>query len=176
MYKLNGNCIETDRLILRHFNADDVEDLFEILSDDEGNTFMPWFTIKTIEEAREHLEKYYLSHYGGNFCYRYAICLKENNRAIGYIVITDIGQSNDIGFALNKKYWNRAIMTEAVIALITYLKDIGFTYITATYDKNHTISARIVRRIGMKYCCSYQEFWQPKNKIIVFCKYRLDFS
>lgn len=33
-----------------------------------------------------------------------------------------------------------------------------------------------MRQIGMKYCYSYQEQWQPKNQTVVFRMYQLNFD
>lgn len=41
----------TDRLILRKFTEKDIEALYQILKDEEVNQFLPWFPLKTIEEA-----------------------------------------------------------------------------------------------------------------------------
>ena len=46
----------TDRLILRRFKESDIEALYQLLSDEEVNTFLPWFPIKTIEETYSFYE------------------------------------------------------------------------------------------------------------------------
>ena len=40
--------LETPRLFLRKFMADDLEDVFRIYSDPEVNTFLPWFHARLI--------------------------------------------------------------------------------------------------------------------------------
>ena len=51
---MGGNIpvLQTERLILREFARDDLEDFFKIFRDEEANTFLPWFPVKTLEEAR----------------------------------------------------------------------------------------------------------------------------
>lgn len=49
---MNTPQLETERLILRKFTENDIEALYLILSDEEANTFLPWFPLKNIEEAR----------------------------------------------------------------------------------------------------------------------------
>ena len=44
--------LETERLILRKFQHDDLEDVFRIYSDLEVNTFLPWFPLRSMDEAR----------------------------------------------------------------------------------------------------------------------------
>ncbi len=85
MTKENTPTILTNRLTLRKFTEADVTSLFEILSDKEINTFLPWFPLKTLEEAKAFLQDRFLSHYDKPSAYRYAICLKEDNKPIGYV-------------------------------------------------------------------------------------------
>ena len=49
---MNTPVIETERLILRKFTENDLEALYRIYSDEEVNTFLPWFPVKTMEEAK----------------------------------------------------------------------------------------------------------------------------
>ena len=56
MAHMNTPQLETERLILRKFMENDTEALYLILSDEEVNTFLPWFPLKSIEEARAFFE------------------------------------------------------------------------------------------------------------------------
>ena len=49
---MNTPRIETERLILRKFTQEDIEALYCILKDEEVNTFLPWFPLKSLAEAR----------------------------------------------------------------------------------------------------------------------------
>ncbi|MDY5252781.1 MAG: GNAT family N-acetyltransferase [Erysipelotrichaceae bacterium] len=160
--------IETNRLILRHCTFEDINDLFYLLSDAEVNTFLPWFTIDSIDETIKHYQTHILDQ-----PYFFAICLKNTNRLIGYIKMS-IDDSHDFGYALCKEYWHQGITTEAGIALISHLKQIGISYITATHDINNPNSGKVMQKIGMHYCYSYQEHWQPKNKLVTFRMYQLN--
>ena len=44
--------IETDRLILRKFEESDMEAIYSLLSDEEVNTFLPWYPVKDMAEAK----------------------------------------------------------------------------------------------------------------------------
>ena len=48
------------------------------------------------------------------------------------------------------------------------------TYITATHDVNNPRSGRVMQAIGMRYCYSYEELWQPKNFPVIFRMYQLN--
>ena len=54
---MNTPKIETERLILRKFTEGDIESLFQIYRDEEVNQFLPWFPLKSLDEARSCFEK-----------------------------------------------------------------------------------------------------------------------
>lgn len=159
--------LETDRLILRKFENGDMEALYQLLKDKEINTFLPWFPVKNIEETKNFYEKQF-----ADGRYHFAICLK-NNYPIGYIK-ADTDDSYDFGYALRKEFWHRGIVTEAGRVLIAQLKRDGIPYITATHDRNNPRSGGVMRQVGMKYCYSYEEWWQPKNILVTFRMFQLN--
>lgn len=101
--------------------------------------------------------------------------LKSDNRPIGYAVVSD-SESNDFGYGLRKEFWHQGIATEAGKAVIAKLKDAGYPYVTATHDINNPGSGEVMKKLGMKYCYSYVEQWQPKNIPVTFRMYQLNFD
>lgn len=175
MIKENTPLIETERLILRKFNKDDAPYLFEILSDREANTFLPWFPIGNMEQANEFLQEHFLDYYDKPSTYRYAICFKEKNIPIGYVWLAD-NESNDFGYGLIKESWHRGIVTEAAKAIVARIKNAGYLYITATHDVNNPRSGEVMKKLGMTYKYSYAEQWQPKNVPVTFRMFQLNFD
>ena len=49
--------LETERLRLRRFTAEDAAAILAIFGDVEANTFLPWFPLKSLEEARQLFER-----------------------------------------------------------------------------------------------------------------------
>ncbi len=171
----NTPLIKTERLILRKFTKDDIEALFNILKDEEVNTYLPWFPIKNIEETKIFYKNRYETIYKQDKGYAYAICLKEDNYPIGYINI-DTNEPYDLGYGLRKEFWHKKITSEAAKALIEQAKKDGIPYITATHDKNNIRSGKVMQKIGMKYCYSYEELWQPKNFPVIFRMYQINLN
>lgn len=165
--------IETERLILRKFTANDLNAFFLIFADKEVNTYLPWFPIQTLEEAKVFLEKRYLKAYLKPHGYDYAICMKHDNIPVGYINV-DMDDSHDLGYGLCKEFWHKGIAAEAGRALIAQLKKDGIPYITATHDVNNARSGSVMKRLGMKYQYSYEEQWQPKDFPVTFRLYQLN--
>ncbi len=172
---MNTPLLETERLILRKFTQQDIEALFLILSDEEVNTFLPWFPAKNLEDARRFFEERFAVEYAKPQAYAYAICFKQGNDPIGYIKV-DMDESHDFGYAIRKEFWHKGIVTEASKALVEQVKKDGLPYITATHDINNPRSGGVMRQIGMKYCYSYEEQWQPKNFPVIFRLYQLNFD
>lgn len=167
--------IKTQRLILRKFTKKDAEALLLILKDKETNTFLPWFPLEDLKQAQEFLQNRFLDYYQRPSSYRYAICLKTDNVPIGYINISD-DESHDFGYGLKTEFWHKGIVTEACLAVVERLKKANLPYITATHDVNNPRSGEVMKKIGMTYQYSYEECVQPKNVVVVFKMYQLNFN
>ncbi len=172
---MNTPTIETKRLILRKFTEEDMEALFLILKDEEVNKFLPWYPMKNIGETKRFYEERYAIKYAQPQAYVYAICLKCDNFPIGYIKV-DMEEHHDFGYGLRKEFWNQGIATEAGLAVVEQVKKDGIPYITATHDRNNQGSGKVMRKVGMRYCYSYEEQWQPKDFLVVFRMYQLNFK
>ena len=165
---MNELIIETKRLFLRRFHEQDLKALYHLLKDEQVNTFLPWYPVKNIEETLAFYQKHI-----ANEPYFLAICLQNDNQPIGYVHMS-MDESHDFGYALCQEYWHKGIVTEASQALIEQLKNDDIPYITATHDRNNPRSGGVMRQIGMKYCYSYVEQWQPKNIPVTFRMYQLN--
>ena len=163
----------TERLILRKFTEEDREALYEILKDEEVNRFLPWFPAASLMEAETFLKERYLDSYQQERGYQYAICLREENRPVGYIGVS-MEESHDLGYGLRKEYWNQGIVTEAGRAVIGQVRKDGIPYLTATHDVKNPASGAVMEKLGMSYQYSYEELWQPKNFLVTFRLYQMN--
>lgn len=170
--------LETKRLRLRKFTFDDIDDIYAVYSDKKVNRFLPWFPLESKEEAERYLRDNIMVQYAERFSCRYCIELKETGRVIGYVSLGCVDlerKGGDLGYGLAEEYWNKGIVTEASQEILKWLKGCGFRYITATHDVNNPASGEVMKKLGMKYRCSYDEMWQPKNFKVTFRLYRIDF-
>ena len=172
---MNTPIIKTDRLILRKFLENDIEALFLILKDKEVNKILPWYSLKDIEETKKFYAERYAAKYEQPQAYAYAICLKDDNFPIGYVKV-DMEEHHDFGYGLRKEFWHRGIASEAGKAVVEQVKKDGLPYITATHDRNNPRSGNVMQACGMKYCYTYEELWQPKNFLVAFRMYQLNFT
>lgn len=172
---------ETERLRLRPFTAQDIDALWTIYGDEEVNTFLPWFPVRSRDEAAALYEQRYAAFYRQPQDsqpyrgYRYALCLKSDDVPRGYVHVS-ADDSHDLGYALGRDWWGRGLVTEACRAVIAQARQDGLPYLTATHDVNNARSGAVMRRLGMRYCYSYEEQWQPKDFPVVFRLYQLHFD
>ncbi|MDE6924284.1 MAG: GNAT family N-acetyltransferase [Acetatifactor sp.] len=171
---INTPALETRRLILRRFTERDLAALYAVYSDIDANRFLPWFPLKSMDEAQTFWKEHYEAAYARPCVCKYAICLKSDNIPVGYINIS-MDDSHDLGYGLRKEFRHRGIMTEAGRAVLNRVKADGLPYITATHDINNPRSGSVMKQLGMQYQYSYEEQWQPKDILVTFRMYQLNF-
>lgn len=170
---MNTPTLKTERLILRKFTENDLEAIYKIYSDKEVNQFLPWFPLRTMEDARVFYEEQFACKSNQAGAYNYSICLNRDNCPIGYVNVS-MDESYDLGYGLCREFWHKGIVTEACRAVIAQLKRDNIPYITATHDVNNVRSGNVMKRLGMKYQYSYEEQWQPKDFLVTFRLYQLN--
>ena len=90
IFDVTGITIETKRLILREWKESDLNDLFEYASVPGVGENAGWSHHKNIEESRFIIKNVLQGKEA------YAICLKEDNKAIGAIELR-LGDNADLG-------------------------------------------------------------------------------
>ena len=145
---MNTPTLNTQRLILRKFNENDLEAFYDIFSNKEVNQFLPWFPLKNLAEAKSFYQERYASIYQKKQGYAYAICLKENNTPIGYVNI-NLDENHDLGYGLKKEYWHQEIVSDAVKAVIQQSQKERLNYLTATHDIKNIHSGHVMKKSGM---------------------------
>lgn len=170
---MNTPELETERLRLRKFTEQDISAIYAIFSDKEVNTYLPWYPLTSVAEAKTFYEENFVSVYAKPQGYAYAICLKSDGIPIGYIHVST-GESHDLGYGLRREFWHRGIAAEAARAVIHQVQEDGFPYVTATHDVNNPRSGHVMQAVGMRYQYSYEEMWQPKNFLVTFRMYQLN--
>ena len=154
MNKTGTQKIETRRLFLRPFRAEDARDMFENwASDPEVTRFLTWPAHQSADITRMILNDW-ISRYAGGDYFNWAIELKETGRVIGSIAVVQLTpetESADIGYCLGRSFWGMGLMPEALRAVMDYLFDtVGLNRITAGHDVNNPKSGRVMAKAGMK--------------------------
>lgn len=145
--------LETERLIVRRLEADDLDSFSELCGSPDVMKYVGDGLPLSREQVREWIEKSqenYAAHGFGCF----AVVLKEGGRFIGYCgLINPVGGAEaEIIYALEKSYWGRGLAGETAGAMLDYgLGRCSLRRIVATIDPENRASVRIVEKLGMKY-------------------------
>lgn len=149
--------IETKRFILRKFELDDAEMMFNNwASDEEVTKYLTWEAHQDINVTKAYLD-FVIKTKQMNF----AIVDKKTKEAIG--AISNVSENADfssceVGYCLSKKYWNQGIMTEVLEAYIKYLfEKLNYETISAKHNKDNPASGRVMTKAGFRYNYSSDE-------------------
>ena len=166
--KLLATPLESSRLILVPTGMQYFETRSRIAGDIENTRFM-MFLPKPPDETKNYLEKCELQWKSENQdLFEFEILLKEENatsiselKSIGGISfellfdnpdIVKIFGNNvaDMGWILDKNFWNKGFVTEAANLIVDFVKSLGVKMIFAQCDSENIGSWRVMEKIGMK--------------------------
>ena len=154
MKGMNDMIIETDRLILRPWKESDAESLYEYAKDPAIGPIAGWPPHQSVDESLDVI----CNVFNGDECY--AICEKENDKAIGAIELklkghtdmTDREDECELGYWLGKPFWGRGYMPEAVQELLRHgFENFGMTTIWCGYYDGNEKSKRVQEKVGFAY-------------------------
>ncbi len=148
------NKLMTDRIILRPFTQNDLEEFYKYRSDKEIARYQLWEPFSR-QEAEEFLNEYksleYISPGKWNGL---ALGLKGSSELIGdcaFKILDNEFTQAEIGFNLSPQYQKRGLATEAVKRLVDYLfKELKLHRISAITDARNNAAASLLKRIGMR--------------------------
>lgn len=151
---------ETDRLILRRYTKDDLNDLFEYLSDEEVVKFEP-YKPQTIDEVKANLE------WRIGTGEMIAVELKNSHKLIGNVYLGKREfESLELGYVFNRGYWGHGYATESCKALIRRAFSEGIHRIYAECDPLNTSSWRLLETLGFIREAHLRKnvyFWRDEN-------------
>jgi [ribosomal protein S5]-alanine N-acetyltransferase len=149
--------LETHRLLLRDFVPFDWDAINMVLSDAEVTRYMH-FAYWNEEKRRAWFEECIAnSQQPDPDVYNWAISLKDTGKVIGWLGIGSAShptmeRERDFGYVLNRHFWRRGIMTEAVRAVLAYeFEVLGTLRVFATCETGNIGSARVMEKAGMHY-------------------------
>ena len=158
--------LETKRLILRSFKEGDEESIFLWASDSKVSEYLTWKPHKDIEETKKILS-YWLEEYSKKETVRFAITLKENNLLIGGIdVVKIISGTPVIGYNLNRNYWNKGYMSEALSSMKSFLFKKGYKTLILEAFQPNIPSNKVILKNGGELVGTHPLYCPSKDKIL----------
>ena len=148
--------LETDRLILRAWEITDLDDFFEYASVEGVGEKAGWEHHKSKDKSLEILKMFIEEKKV------FAIVLKENQKVIGSIGIEELSEELDkdldnllgreLGYVLNKDYWNKGIMKEAISKVVDYcFNTLKLNFLMASYFNYNIASKRVLENLNFKF-------------------------
>ena len=139
--------IETNRLILRRARKYDVDDILEYASDAKTVEYLDWDGANTAEKVMQDIIEFHWSRPGV-----WVIELRENLKCIGTIDIR-VEKEHDkasFGYVLNRNYWNRGYMTEALSVLVKLgFEKLDLNRIETFHYIGNEASGRVMQKSGL---------------------------
>ena len=154
--------LNTSDLHLRPIRLSDAEGMFAMLSDKESMKYWCAPPIAEISDALEVLRKDVESDAKGNsLCW--AITLKGQDDLIGKCILFQFSQENhraEIGFILNRKYWRRGFMFQALESVIDFaFGPLNLHRIEADVDPHNVGSLGVLEKLGFQREGLFRDRW-----------------
>jgi RimJ/RimL family protein N-acetyltransferase len=147
--------IETDRLYLRPFTEDDLDDVYEYTSREDVTRYLPW-DVRTRQQTAEvlSLKKNRTDLKAVNDVYNLAVVLKDTGKLIGELLLfmrSVEHRQGEVGYVFNPNYHGRGYATEAVKVIMHIgFETFNFHRIYARCDPRNTASWKLMERLGMR--------------------------
>ncbi len=145
---------ETKRLILRPWSESDAADLYKYAKDPSVGPVAGWPVHRSEEDSR------YIINNILSADETYAVCLKEDNKAIGSIGLIKPAASHvkiaedelELGFWIGVPFWGKGLIPEAVSRILDHaFNDLSCSAVWCGYYEGNTKSKRCQEKCGFKY-------------------------
>ena len=151
---------ETERLVLRRYKKEDLQDLFEYLSDKEVVEYEPHKPL-TLDETKENLE------WRIGTDEMVAVELKSSHKMIGNVYMGKREfEALEMGYVFNRNYWGHGYAIESCKALIQQAFLNGVHRIYAECDPRNKRSWKLLERLGFQREAHLRKnvyFWKDKT-------------
>ena len=159
----------TERLILRPWEESDAESLYEYAKHPEVGATAGWPVHTSVESSREIIRDVLSAEE------TYAVCLREDNKAIGSVGLMIGEHSNldlpeeegEIGYWIGVPFWGRGLIPEAVQKLIRHgFEDLKLKRLWCGYFDGNIKSRRVQEKCGFVYHHTNKDiYWKLMDDI-----------
>lgn len=156
--------VDTPRLLIRPFTADDLTDFLSYQADPEVRRYLPGDPM-TPDKAADYLRaQSALDDHALDAWHGFAVHHKADDRMIGDIGVwlpADPANAPDVGFQFHPAYHGKGYATEAVEAFLHHVfQTWSPPRITATCNPANTASRALMTRLGMRLHTENPQFIQ----------------
>ena len=146
--------LETEKLILRKFNENDAEFMLELFNSPGFLTFIGDRNLRTIEDAKDHIENKTIAAYRSDGFGMWLVELKDSGVAIGTcgLINREDIEGVDIGFATLPKYMGKGYTYESAREVLNYAYNkLKIEQVVAIVNANNIVSKSLLKKLGYVY-------------------------
>ncbi len=157
-----------ERVILRRFRTDDLDDLYAVHSDAEVMRYWSFPAWTELSQARERLANAMAGHDSQRLlCW--ALAERSDDRLIGGVTLFAIDRAQgraEIGYSLRSDRWGRGLAREALqLALAHAFDTLGLRRVEADIDPRNTASCALAERLGFVREGLLREHWHVAGEL-----------
>jgi RimJ/RimL family protein N-acetyltransferase len=157
--------LETDRLVLRRFTEDDVDNLVELDGDPEVMRFINGGRPTPREEVENEILPRFLASYERYEGYGvWAAVEKSTGEFVGWFALHPTGDRPpdevELGYRLRRSAWGKGYATEGSRALVEKaFAELGARVVWAETMTVNTASRRVMEKAGLRYVRTFHLEW-----------------
>jgi RimJ/RimL family protein N-acetyltransferase len=160
--------LESARLRLRPYRADDVQAMFALYSDPRVMrywSFPPW---TELAQARTYLERALAGMDSGEI-FPWAIAERDSDRLIGALTLFSLHVEQlraEVGYSLSPDHQGRGLAAEALRCGLAFAIDsLGLLRVEADIDPRNEASARLLERLGFQREGLLRKRWRVNGEV-----------
>ena len=146
--------LETERLILRHFNPNDAPFILALLNEPSFLRYIGDKKVRTLDDARQYILNGPVATYARHGFGLYQVELKEAHTPIGMCGLLKREElpHPDIGFALLPDFWNKGFGYEAAAAVLKDARErLQLDRLLAIVNPDNEASIRLLEKLGFNF-------------------------
>ena len=160
--------LETSRLRLRPYRADDDEAMFALYSDPRVMRYWSFPSWVEVAQARAYLEKARAGMDSGEI-FPWAIAESASDRLIGALTLHSLHVEQlraEVGYSLSPDYQGRGMAAEALRCGLAHAFDVlGLVRVEADIDPRNTASWRLLEKIGFVREGLLRQRWRVNGEV-----------
>lgn len=144
--------LETDRLILRRYREDDIDVMYEIITDERLSKYIKYPNLTKEEELeciREWIREADESSYE-----KWVIEVRDTCEVVGNIDVNTVNKKHkycNVGYTIRYDYWGNGYASEALRVVADHLlNESGYNLVECCCNELNKQSSRVMEKAGFK--------------------------
>ena len=147
------NILETERLTLRQFTAEDAPFILELVNEPSFIQNIGDRNVRSLADAVKYIEAGPVISYARNGFGLYLVQLKESGESIGMcgLIKRAALEDVDVGYAFLPKFWSKGYAVESALAVKEQAHSLGLRRLVAIVDPANIGSIRVLEKLGLTF-------------------------